>query len=188
LDNEDKSLDGFIANASLASDLDNLREGEEAVSLMTIHSAKGLEFTVVFLVGLEQGLFPHNRSLKDPVQLEEERRLCYVGITRAKEQLFLSYTRERSLWGTTETAQPSQFLDELPPELITGREVSTAKVSSNQHKGNWQIGDRVLHPSFGEGVITHLFTSGRKTTLAVKFPVIGQKIIDPTLAKLQSLV
>jgi DNA helicase-2/ATP-dependent DNA helicase PcrA len=187
LDNEDKSLDGFIANASLASDLDNLREGEEAVSLMTIHSAKGLEFTVVFLVGLEQGLFPHNRSLKDPVQLEEERRLCYVGITRAKEQLFLSYTRERSLWGNTESAQPSQFLDELPPELITGREVSTAKVASNQHNGNWQIGDRVLHPSFGEGIITHIFSPQQKTTLAVKFPGIGQKIIDPRLAKLQSV-
>jgi len=112
----------------------------------------------------------------------------YLGITRAKEQLFLSYTRERSLWGNTEPAQPSQFLDELPPELITGKEVSNAKVASNHHNGNWQIGDRVLHPSFGEGIITNLFTSGRKTTLAVKFPGIGKKIIDPTLAKLQSLV
>lgn len=182
--NEDNSLEGFIANASLASDLDNLREGEEAVSLMTIHSAKGLEFTVVFLVGLEQGLFPHNRSLKDPLQLEEERRLCYVGVTRAKERLFLSYTRERNLWGRAEIAQPSQFLDELPEELITGRNAKTSKVKTTESKLNWSVGDRLIHPSFGQGVITHIFGSGKKVTLAIKFSGIGQKIIDPKLAKL----
>ncbi len=118
-DNEDTSLEGFLANASLASDLDDLSEGQQAVTLMTLHAAKGLEFPVVFLVGLEQGLFPHTRSLPDPIALEEERRLCYVGITRAQEQLFLTYATERMIWGSLDRFQPSQFLTELPPDLIT---------------------------------------------------------------------
>jgi len=185
LDNEDNSLEGFIANATLASDLDNLREGEQALSLMTIHSAKGLEFTVVFLVGLEQGLFPHSRSLSDPMQLEEERRLCYVGITRAREQLFLSYTRERSLWGRSETATPSQFLDELPPHLITGRNSTTVKTTPAKSNFNWQEGDRLIHPSFGEGIVTNIFGSGRNISLAIRFKGIGIKIVDPRLVKLQ---
>ncbi|HBB30325.1 MAG TPA: DNA helicase PcrA, partial [Cyanobacteria bacterium UBA9273] len=115
-ENDETSLEGFLANASLASELDNLAEGQKAVSLMTLHSAKGLEFPVVFLVGLEEGLFPHNRSLNDPVALEEERRLCYVGITRAQEQLFLSHATERRLYGYREPAVRSRFLGELPQE------------------------------------------------------------------------
>ncbi|MFM7441513.1 MAG: 3'-5' exonuclease, partial [Snowella sp.] len=118
-DNEDSSLLGFLSNASLASDIDDLKEGEEKVSLMTLHAAKGLEFPVVFLAGLEQGLFPHSRSLNDPLSLEEERRLCYVGVTRAQEQLFLTYAKERYVWGSREVKTPSQFLKELPPELIS---------------------------------------------------------------------
>ncbi len=118
-DNEDTSLEGFLASASLASDLDDLSEGQKAVTLMTLHAAKGLEFPVVFLVGLEQGLFPHTRSLRDPIALEEERRLCYVGITRAQEQLFLTYATERMIWGSLDRFQPSQFLTELPPDLIS---------------------------------------------------------------------
>ncbi|NES41581.1 UvrD-helicase domain-containing protein [Moorena sp. SIO2C4] len=117
-ENEETSLEGFLANATLASDMDNLEEGKKAVSLMTLHSAKGLEFPIVFLVGLEQGLFPHSRSLRDPVALEEERRLCYVGITRAQEQLFLSHAHERRFYGNREPANRSQFLKELPSELI----------------------------------------------------------------------
>lgn len=118
-DNEDTTLEGFLANASLASDLDNLQNGQEAVSLMTLHSAKGLEFPVIFMVGLEQGLLPHFRSLDDPLALEEERRLCYVGITRAQEQLFISYaTQRQQFWGVRDAATPSQFLSELPGDLI----------------------------------------------------------------------
>lgn len=187
-DNEDTSLQGFLANASLASDLDNLQEGEKAVSLMTLHSAKGLEFTIVFLVGLEQGLFPHNRSLNDPMQLEEERRLCYVGITRAREQLFLTYTQQRSLWGREEVAFPSQFLAELPEDLITGMNSRRVKPSQTLHSSrDWQIGDRLVHPHFGKGIITHILGSGKKVSLAIKFPGIGNKIIDPKLAKLHKL-
>ncbi len=199
---EDTSLAGFLANASLASDLDNLAEGQEAISLMTLHSAKGLEFPVVFLVGIEQGLFPNIRSLDDPKTLEEERRLCYVGITRAQEQLFLSYARQRNLWGSTEPALPSQFLGELPPDLIehqgkgrgqlrrVAREPSppSSANSGGEAEGlSWQVGDRVLHPNFGEGEVLLLLGSGRKQNLAINFPAAGRKIIDPRVAKLERL-
>jgi len=196
-ENEDTSLEGFLANASLASDLDNLQDGQQAVSLMTLHSAKGLEFPVVFLVGLEQGLFPNIRSLQDPLTLEEERRLCYVGITRAQEQLFLSYARERRLWGAREPAIPSQFLHELPEELISTNLAAAAayrrrrqtKVAKPEPETvatqTWNIGDRVLHNIFGEGEVTHIFGSGKKTNLAIKFPDLGQKIIDPRIAPMK---
>jgi DNA helicase-2/ATP-dependent DNA helicase PcrA len=190
--NEDSSLAGFLANASLASDLDNLQEGQKAVSLMTLHSAKGLEFPVVFLVGLEQGLFPHSRSLQDPKALEEERRLCYVGITRAQEQLFLSHARQRRLWGDREPAIPSQFLAELPEELIV---TNAKKRPKNTPKlqvvaggaGNWQVGDKIVHRSFGLGEITHVFGKGTKISLAIKFPDLGQKILDPQVTVLQKV-
>ena len=191
-DNEDNSLEGFLTNASLASDLDNLEEGQQKVSLMTLHSAKGLEFPVVFLVGLEQGLFPHSRTLNDPIALEEERRLCYVGVTRAQEQLFLTYAKERYFWGSREKTLPSQFLQELPPDLISSNFAKRAsyrrrtqgkapkKSAENQHQ--WQqlkVGDRVLHNVFGEGEVTHILGSGNKTNLAIKFSGLGQKIVDP---------
>ena len=190
-ENEETNLQEFLANASLASDLDNLQEGQEKVSLMTLHSAKGLEFPIVFLVGLEQGIFPHNRSLNDPIALEEERRLCYVGVTRAKEQLFLTYAKERYVWGNKETKVASQFLQELPPELLTSnlKPKKTPKVvpiqttASNQRK--WQVGDRVLHSTFGEGEVTHILGTGKKMNLAVKFSGLGQKIIDPRTAPMQ---
>ena len=115
---ENRSLSGFLENASLASDLDNLGEDQKAVSLMTLHSSKGLEFPVVFLVGLEQGLFPNFRSMEDPASLEEERRLCYVGITRAQDRLFITHARARRLYGSLEIASPSLFLSELPRDLL----------------------------------------------------------------------
>jgi DNA helicase-2/ATP-dependent DNA helicase PcrA len=190
-ENEETNLQEFLASASLASDLDNLQEGQEKVSLMTLHSAKGLEFPIVFLVGLEQGIFPHNRSLNDPIALEEERRLCYVGVTRAKEQLFLTYAKERYVWGNKETKVASQFLQELPPELLTSnlkpkktpKVVPMEKAVSNQRK--WQVGDRVLHSTFGEGEVTHILGADKKMNLAVKFSGLGQKIIDPRTAPMQ---
>ncbi|NET87843.1 MAG: DNA helicase PcrA [Kamptonema sp. SIO1D9] len=197
-ENQDTTLTGFLASASLASDLDNLKEGEKAVSLMTLHSAKGLEFPVVFLVGLEQGLFPNHRTIDDPIALEEERRLCYVGITRAQEQLFLTYTRERRLWGAREIAIPSQFLQELPEDLITTnvqpavaykprRQKSVTATSGNNKQQTWQVGDRVVHKSFGLGEITHVFGTGNKVSVAIKFPSLGQKIIDPKVAPMQKV-
>ena len=160
---------------------------------MTLHSAKGLEFPVVFLVGLEQGICPHVRSLNDPLALEEERRLCYVGITRAQEQLFLSYARERFVWGSRESKVPSQFLQELPPELINTnvkftnkKQVAKTNLDPTQKRVNgdlnYAVGDRVNHSNFGEGTVTHILGAGRKANLAVKFEGIGQKIIDPRIS------
>ena len=193
-DNEETSLEAFLASASLASDLDNL-EQEQKVSLMTLHSAKGLEFPVVFLVGMEQGLLPHSRTLDDPLEIEEERRLCYVGVTRAQEQLFLTYARERRLWGTREPAVSSQFLMELPGELInsninvanTYRRRTPAKKMPPGQEIDWSVGDRVLHHEFGAGEITHILGSGKKATLAVKFPSMGATKIIPKIAPMEKV-
>ena len=207
--NEEATLTGFLSKASLSSDLDDLQEGDSRVSLMTLHSAKGLEFPVVFLVGMEQGLFPNFRSLDDPRAIEEERRLCYVGITRAKELLFLTHTRERRLWGGfREHCTPSLFLGELPPEFIAGssRKTKAGKTTASHGKTNssasnsrrsqqsqnlqlidWKAGDRVVHPTFGLGEITHVLGEGEKVNLAIKFSGLGRKIIDPRNAKLQRL-
>tara|TARA_B100000131_G_C17951737_1_gene546724 strand:- start:95 stop:895 length:801 start_codon:yes stop_codon:yes gene_type:complete len=120
-DNEAADLEGFLATAALASDADSKDTNSERVTLMTLHSSKGLEFPIVCLVGLEQGLFPSYRSLDDPSSLEEERRLCYVGLTRAKERLFLFHALERRLWGgMREPAIASNFLSEIPSNLIEG--------------------------------------------------------------------
>ena len=205
-ENEEATLGAFLASTALTSDLDNLKEGQTAVSLLTLHASKGLEFPVVFLVGLEQGLFPNFRSLDDPKSLEEERRLCYVGITRAQELLYISHARERRLYGSREPAVRSQFLTELPEELLSSKQ-STGRVVSNQPSGsqqrsrrgaqdtsahvsttqaqNWKVGDRILHKTFGVGEVTHIFGSGNKISLAIKFASLGQKIIDPRIAQLQ---
>lgn len=113
------SLSGFLEEVSLVTDIDDLDQAEEAVALMTMHSAKGLEFPVVFLVGMEDGIFPSSRSLMEPAVLEEERRLCYVAITRAREKLYLCNTEMRMLYGKTQYNQPSRFLMEIPSELMT---------------------------------------------------------------------
>jgi DNA helicase-2/ATP-dependent DNA helicase PcrA len=200
---DDPSLIGFLSSASLSSDLDNLEEEVTRVSLMTLHSSKGLEFPVVFLVGLEQGLFPNFRSLEDPAALEEERRLCYVGITRAQERLFVSYARERRLYGNREPASPSLFLAELPRELMqsnvataiptrwtkpsaaSSRSPSETTSLPDTHEDDWTVGDRVVHKAFGSGQVTHIFGAGNKICLAVKFAGMGQKIVDPKLTPLQ---
>ncbi|GAB4384166.1 MAG: DNA helicase PcrA [Elainellaceae cyanobacterium] len=200
-ENEDTNLMMFLANASLASDLDNLDEAKQAkISLMTLHSSKGLEFPVVFLVGMEQGLFPNYRSLEDAKAIEEERRLCYVGITRAKERLFLSYARERRLYGNREPASPSLFLGELPEQLLLGsvlnaipkrmttpvREIRRQQTNApGTHEDDWSVGDRILHKAFGAGEVTNIFGAGNKICLAIKFPGLGRKIIDPRITPLQ---
>jgi DNA helicase-2/ATP-dependent DNA helicase PcrA len=191
-DTEDSTLMKFLENASLASDLDELQENTEKVSMMTLHSAKGLEFPIVFLVGLEQGLLPHSRSLGDVLSLEEERRLCYVGITRAQEKLFLTYAQERFVWGNRETKLASQFLGELPSQLLTTNFRSKARktkerLPSADSPSTWSVGDRLLHPHFGEGEITHVLGSGAKISLAVKFGDLGQKIIDPRVTYLEPM-
>jgi DNA helicase II / ATP-dependent DNA helicase PcrA len=201
-ENETPNLENYLASAALSSDLDNLQEGKEAVSLMTLHASKGLEFPIVFLVGLEAGLFPSYRSLNDPLAVEEERRLCYVGITRAQEMLYLSHARERRLYGSREPAVRSQFIGELPPELLNSnlrtkvQSKTTAKAPPKDPKtvGNatsqttgWRVGDRVIHRSFGVGQITHVFGTANKQSVAIKFPNLGQKIIDPKIVGLQKI-
>jgi DNA helicase II / ATP-dependent DNA helicase PcrA len=184
---EEPSLENFLANAALSSDLDKL-DDSNAISMMTLHSSKGLEFPVVFLVGLEEGLFPNYRSLNDPATLEEERRLCYVGITRAQEVLYISYALERRLYGNREAAIPSQFLGELPPELLESnrkrkqfRHIAPKDMPKNTPATEkWTVGDRVLHPKFGMGNITHVFGSEGKVSVAVAFEGgTGKKILEP---------
>ncbi len=220
-ENEEGSLEGFLASAALASDADSKDTAADRVTLMTLHASKGLEFPVVFLVGLEQGLFPSYRSLEDPAALEEERRLCYVGLTRAKERLFLSHASERRLWGgMREPAVPSVFLSELPAELLQGdlpqsggaairRELRLERLTRVDRDDSrwvaaggeaarpanavrrraparpWAVGDPVRHASFGVGTITHLFGSGERLSLAVKFEGMGPKILDPRLAPIE---
>jgi DNA helicase II / ATP-dependent DNA helicase PcrA len=194
-DNEENSLEAFLASASLSSDLDDLNEEQQKVSMMTLHAAKGLEFPVVYLVGMEQGLLPHNRTLNDPLEIEEERRLCYVGITRAQEQLFLTYTRERRLWGNREPAISSQFLQELPEELIDSninvtsayRSRIRAEKTSQAINIDWSVGDRVLHHEFGAGEVTHVLGSGKKATLAVKFLSMNVTKIIPKIAPMEKV-
>ncbi|CAK27125.1 UvrD/REP helicase [Synechococcus sp. RCC307] len=207
-ENEEGDLEGFLASAALASDADSKDTAADRVTLMTLHSSKGLEFPVVCLVGLEQGLFPSYRSLDDPASLEEERRLCYVGITRAKERLFLSHASERRLWGgMREPAVPSIFLAELPEALVQGdiprsggaalrREQRLERLTrvdraEAQPKArvsaarSWSVGEKVIHANFGEGEVTHTFGSGEKISIAVKFIGMGSKILDPRLAPIE---
>lgn len=197
-ENEDATLLTFLANASLNTDKDDDSEGNQ-VTLMTLHASKGLEFPVVFLVGLEQGLFPSFRSLEDAAAIEEERRLCYVGITRAQDRLFLSHARERRTYGhMRELSTPSIFLSELPRDYIlatvpsalperwttTNREAKLKNPQHNlnkpnTHENDWTVGDPVSHKAFGDGKVTHIFGAGNKICLAIHFPGIGKKIIDP---------
>ncbi|MEM8502919.1 MAG: DNA helicase PcrA [Cyanobacteria bacterium P01_D01_bin.1] len=197
-ENEDATLLTFLANASLSTDRDDNDDGNQ-VTLMTLHASKGLEFPVVFLVGLEQGLFPSFRSLEDAAAIEEERRLCYVGITRAQDRLFISHARERRTYGhMREVSTPSIFLSELPrdyilttvPSALPERWTTTtrqAKLKNPQpnlnkpgtHENDWNVGAPVIHKAFGEGKVTHIFGAGNKICLAIHFPGIGKKIIDP---------
>ena len=126
------TLQDFLEGMTLSSDIDNVDETQESVTLMTLHSAKGLEFPVVFLVGMEEGIFPGYRSMGEPQELEEERRLCYVGITRAKEQLFLTCSKKRTIFGSTSCNMPSRFLDEIPQELLDGYDEAFGSKKSNQ--------------------------------------------------------
>ena len=205
-ENEDATLLTFLANASLSTDKDD-NEGGNQVTLMTLHASKGLEFPVVFLVGLEQGLFPSFRSLEDAAAIEEERRLCYVGITRAQDKLYISHARERRTYGhMREVSTPSIFLGELPrdhimttvPSALPDRWTTTtreAKLKNPQpnlnkpgtHEDDWSVGVPVSHKAFGEGKVTHIFGAGNKICLAIHFPGIGKKIIDPRTTTIERL-
>ena len=141
----DNKLSDFLEGITLSSDIDNMEETEETVTLMTLHSAKGLEFPVVFLVGMEEGIFPGYKSIGEPKELEEERRLCYVGITRAKEYLFLTCSKQRTIFGSTSCNQVSRFLREIPSDLLDGYD----KALGEKQESNNLFGDSKYSWTYG---------------------------------------
>jgi DNA helicase-2/ATP-dependent DNA helicase PcrA len=185
----DPSLTGFLEELALIGDTDEV-EGEEAgVTFMTLHNAKGLEFPVVFIIGVEEGVFPHIRSLGDPDQLEEERRLCYVGITRARERLYLLNAWSRSLWGGVNYNPASRFLNEIPGELLAMSEKRAAKgrPEATTDPSVFKVGQEVEHSKWGRGVILEIARSGIGGLEAtVHFQSIsGEKRLDLALAPLR---
>ncbi|MCK5888408.1 MAG: ATP-binding domain-containing protein, partial [Methylococcales bacterium] len=193
--NEDLSeLDSFLAHAALESGDMQGDDYESCVQLMTLHSAKGLEFKLVFLVGLEEGLFPSQRSTSDIAKLEEERRLCYVGITRAMKQLYITYAESRRLYGKESYSRPSRFLKEIPPEFIQeiriraniNKPVSTPrkKSSSAKRDGTYKVGQKVSHAKFGEGVVLQTEGEGGQEKVQINFSRVGLKWLVLSYAKL----
>ena len=194
-------LKAFLDQASLDAGDTQASENDDAVQLMTLHSAKGLEFPLVFLAGMEEGLFPHKMSMDNIAGLEEERRLCYVGITRAKEKLYLSYAESRRLHGDVTLCRPSRFIKEIPSSLIDEiRLKSTIKrmgsqnstTSGNQIKGHIDIpktelslGQRVLHGKFGEGVVLNYEGQGSNARVQVNFDSKGSKWLVLSYANLR---
>ena len=187
-------LQAFLAHAALEAGETQASAYSDCVSLMTLHSAKGLEFPHVYLVGMEEGLFPHQRSSEDLVHLEEERRLCYVGITRAQKSLVLTYAEHRRLHGSDYYPQPSRFIRELPAEAIEEVRLGKNAVPStlfgknnnNASDCGFNLGQRVQHAKFGEGVILNLEGTGDNTRIQVNFEQVGSKWLVAAYANLQA--
>ena len=178
------ALANFLSHAVLESGEDQADAWEDSVQMMTLHSAKGLEFPIVFLCGMEDGLFPSQRSISDPGGLEEERRLCYVGTTRAMKQLFLSYAEQRRLHGTDTYGVPSRFIKEIPPELLeeirpriqVSRPMYSprpspmgGRIEEDAPSAGIRLGQRVRHGKFGEGVIMDIEGQGSHARVQVNF-------------------
>ena len=193
-------LDAFLSHAALEAGEGQADAWEDCVQLMTMHSAKGLEFPLVFLCGMEDGLFPHQRSIADSQGLEEERRLCYVGITRAKKTLYLSYAEQRRLHGMDSFSQPSRFIAEIPDELreeIRPRVQISRSMRTTGHSGRRnggavrpgeelgiRLGQRVRHAKFGDGVILNCSGQGAHAQVEVNFETVGTKILVLAYANL----
>lgn len=197
LDPELPVLDQFLSHAALESGENQADSFGDCVQLMTLHAAKGLEFDLVFLVGLEEGLFPSLQSLEDACRLEEERRLCYVGITRARQKLYLTYAETRRLYGKETYPRPSRFLRELPGETLeevrfrggsqnSPAQAKSASISASEHQGI-KLGQRVSHAKFGEGIVLHCEGEGHQASVQVNFAHAGAKWLMLTYAKLQIL-
>jgi DNA helicase-2/ATP-dependent DNA helicase PcrA len=187
------SLAGFLEQVSLVADSDEIPEGEDhggVITLMTLHTAKGLEFPTVFLTGMEDGIFPHSRTLGERDELEEERRLAYVGLTRAKERLYLTRAEYRSAWGSPNYNPASRFLEEIPEELIEWRQRSFATkpkfVSSPPPRANptgkksantisLDVGDRVAHDTFGLGTVVKISGEADRAEATINFGALGEK-------------
>lgn len=201
-------LSAFLDQAALDAGESQAAENEDAVQLMTLHSAKGLEFPLVFLAGLEEGLFPHKMSMENLSGLEEERRLCYVGITRAMEKLYLSHAESRRMHGDVNLCRPSRFIREIPTELINeirmkstlarpsipaggfrSRSSSSSSISNNAEvpQTDLSLGQRVIHGKFGEGVILNYEGQGSSARVQVNFDSAGSKWLVLSYAKLEVL-
>ena len=192
-------LQSFLSHAALEAGETQGESWDDCVQLMTLHSAKGLEFPLVFLAGLEDGLFPHKRSLEDSGgRLEEERRLCYVGMTRAREQLYVSYAESRRMFGSQNHCRPSRFISEMPSELLeeirprmaTNRSYAPVRpASSSSFAGQewpFRLGQMVQHAKFGEGTVTAFEGSGEHTRVQVNFHEAGAKWLVVAYANLQA--
>ena len=191
-------LQAFLAHAVLESGEAQGDAWEDCVQLMTLHSAKGLEFPVVFLTGLEEGLFPHRRSLNDPGGLEEERRLCYVGATRAMETLYISYAEQRRMHGVDNFGTASRFISEIPPELVDEvrpalrvsrpvfrRDAARPSRAQSEDTGGLNLGQRVRHQKFGEGVVLNCEGAGTHARVQVNFETAGTKWLVMSYAGLE---
>ena len=190
-------LDAFLSHAALEAGEGQAEAWEDCVQLMTMHSAKGLEFPLVFLCGMEDGLFPHQRSVADPNGLEEERRLCYVGITRAKQTLYITYAEQRRLHGMDSFSQPSRFIAEIPEELVEEirPRVQVSRPISPRSRGHTggiapgeslgvKLGQRVRHGKFGDGVILNCEGQGAHARVEVNFETAGTKWLVLSYANL----
>ena len=200
---ETGTLEEFLEGVALVSDLDALDEENNAVVVMTLHSAKGLEFPAVFLTGLEDGLFPSQRSLTEEGGVEEERRLCYVGITRAKKKLFMLNSKSRMIFGSTTYQVPSRFLDEIPDTMIerTGKKPASSSTYTekkfttifdrnakiNTGSSDFSVGERVSHAKFGAGTVLAVTPMGSDAKLQIAFDDAGTKNLMATFAKLTKL-
>ena len=190
-------LDMFLTHAALESGDNQGEDFDDCVQLMTIHSAKGLEFKLVFLVGMEENLFPSQQSVDDVGRLEEERRLCYVGMTRAMQHLYLTYAESRRLYGRESYPRPSRFLREIPSELIQEVRVRATinhpvtpiqiKNSSLQTTGSYKLGQRISHAKFGEGVVLQIEGSGAQERVQINFKTAGVKWLMLAYANLEVL-
>jgi len=193
-------LVAFLDHAALESGESQAEEGQSAVQLMTLHSAKGLEFPIVFVAGMEEGLFPHQMSLDTPDGLAEERRLCYVGITRAMRELYLTYAESRRLYGKENYNTSSRFLREIPTELCQEvrmrsavrptamREATRRAELSDEPENGFKLGTRVRHPKFGEGTVLHYEGRGPMARIQVNFDREGSKWLVSQYAKLVALI
>ncbi len=209
------SLSDFLTEAALVADIDTAPDNRNAVTMLTLHAAKGLEFPVVFITGVEEGLLPHSRSLDEPEEMAEERRLMYVGITRAKDRLYLTYAFRRSLFGNSDTSLPSRFLADIPVELTEGttssksthqrdsfnyqRETTWEQTGSfgskrskvipfdNKPKSKYTTGMRVRHSKFGEGVVVESQRRGDDEEVTISFKAFGIKRLAASFANLTIL-
>ena len=193
------TVEDFLEQVALVNDVDSFEQEDSKVTLMTLHAAKGLEFPIVFLGGLEEGLFPHSRTLMNPEEIEEERRLAYVGITRAEQELYISNATTRTVFGRTSSYLPSRFIDEIPAELVDGlrakrkvpddikqtvpRHMSvtsrpvTKPIIRNEVIADWKVGDTAIHSKWRNGKVVNVSGEGAGMKLTIEFPTQGVRVV-----------